>query len=219
MDLAIRCPERIRAVIPIGSGAKPSVLKKMLNFEQIFAVEEDPHFNHGDYYDGPSPKKGLVLARMIAHKSFISLGVIEKRTKEHIVQEESDLAGYRIQLQLESYFLHQGKKFADRFDANTHVRTLGAMQTFNLAEKYGKGDLAAALLPCVGQHWLNFSIDSDVCFYPEEQMAITTALKENDIDYQHVTVHSDKGHDAFLLEPKLFTPHFQYLINKLLGQQ
>ena len=71
-------------------------------------------------------------------------------------------------------------------------------------------DAVAALKPCIDQKWLLFSIDSDVCFYPEEQARIADVLKTNGIDCQHITVHSDKGHDAFLLEPESFTPHIVF---------
>ena len=216
MDLAVRFPGRVAAVIPVGSGPKPSMLKKMLNFEQIYAIEEDANFNHGDYYDGPLPKKGLILARMISHKTFVSLDLIQQRARQHIIQEENDLDGYKMQHQIESYFLHQGKKFFSRFDANTHLRVLGAMQAFDLAEQYGAGQLFQALAPCADQHWLIFTIDSDVCFYPEEQMQLSEALKQNGIEYQHLTVHSDKGHDAFLLEPELFRPHIHFLLREVL---
>ena len=60
--------------------------------------------------------------------------------------------------------------------------------------------------------FLVFSIDSDFCFYPEEQSELTTHLKEADVSTMHITVHSDKGHDSFLLEPELYTPHLDHLL-------
>ena len=144
--------------------------------------------------------------------------VMAQRARGYVVQDDSDLGGYKLQHQVESYMLYQGKKLVPRFDANSYLRVLGAWQSFDLAGKYGDGELARALAPCHGQYWLNFTIDSDVCFYPEEQQEISQALKANDINYQHITVHSDKGHDSFLLEPELYTPHIHFLLTDMLRQ-
>ncbi|MBN1516122.1 homoserine O-acetyltransferase [Candidatus Sumerlaeota bacterium] len=216
MDLAARHPEKVRAVAPIASAARTPVLSKVSNFEQIFAIEEDPNFNRGFYYDGEVPRKGLCLARMIANKYFVSLGVLENRAKQHILQHEDDLSGYKMKHQVESYMLYQGKKFVERFDANTYLRISEAWQNYDLIGKHGGGSLAQALAPCKDQKWLVFTINSDVCFYPEMQYEIAQALSDNGIHHQHVTVHSEKGHDAFLLEPHRFTPHIHFLANDVL---
>ena len=69
--------------------------------------------------------------------------------------------------------------------------------------------------PCAehGQKFLVFSIDSDFCFYPEEQAEIVSGLEASGVDTMHITVHSDKGHDSFLLEPALYTPHIAYALS------
>ena len=76
----------------------------------------------------------------------------------------------------------------------------------------GADDSAGLFARCKDQRYLIFSIDCDVCFYPEEQAEIAEALKANGIDAQYLTVHSEKGHDAFLLEPELFTPHIVFML-------
>ena len=212
MDLALRYAERVAGVIVLATALRPSVLRKTLNFEQIFAIQEDAAFNGGDYYEGPLPRRGLTLARMIGHKTYVSLGVIESRARSEIIQPQDMLPTYRLQHRLESYLLHQGVRFADRFDANSYLRIIGASQSFDLMRSVDRGE--ASLADCQGQQWLVFSIDSDVCFYPEEQAEIASVLGANGVDIQHITVHSDKGHDAFLLEPALFTPH---IVFKLAG--
>jgi homoserine O-acetyltransferase len=211
IDLATRYPERVRCAIPIASGLRATVLSKTLNFEQVFAIQEDPNFSGGDYYDGPFPRRGLTLARMISHKTFVSLSVMESRARSEIVQPDDLLPTYTLQHQIESYMLHQGKKFVQRFDPNSYLRILNFWQTCDFTRTVG-GDAKAALAPCRGQKWLIFSIDSDVCFYIEEQLEIADALAANGIDSQYLTVHSEKGHDAFLLEPELFTPHIVFML-------
>ncbi|MCL5271449.1 MAG: homoserine O-acetyltransferase [bacterium] len=213
VDLAMRYPDRVRCVVPIAAGPRATTLHKLANFEQIYAIETDPNFNYGDYYDGQGPTTGLILARMISHKYFVHLHVMEDRARDEIVQDDSDLRGYRLQHQIESYMLHQGKKFIKRFDANTYLRIVNMWQQFNLSAKTD-GNLVDALRPCRHQRFLVFSIDSDVCFWPEEQAELCEALKELDINYLYITVHSEKGHDSFLLEPELYTPNIEFLLKE-----
>lgn len=210
LDFAARYPLRVKCVVPIATGVRATVLTKALNFEQIYAIEEDRHFNGGDYYEGPRPNSGLTLARIISHKTFVSLSLMESRARKAIVQPEDYLSGYKLQHQLESYILHQGRKFVRRFDANSYLRIINAWQCFDLPRQLAKGNLQRALSRCVGQDWLLFSINSDSCFYPDEQSEIADALKASRIDYQHITVHSEKGHDSFLLEPELYAPYISY---------
>ncbi len=213
LDLATRHPQRVRCVVPIASGARATTLHKLTNFEQIFAIEEDPHYHRGHYYDCQPPRMGLMLARMISHKNFVHLRVMEDRARGEIKQETEDLKGYRLRHQIESYMLHQGKKFVRRFDANSYLRILQMWQHFDLTAGTG-GSLVAALRPCRHHRWLIFTIDSDVCYWPEEQAELAEALAALGASYQYLTVHSYKGHDSFLLEPELFTPHISYILRE-----
>ncbi|MEN6626930.1 MAG: homoserine O-acetyltransferase [Candidatus Sumerlaeia bacterium] len=213
MDFATRFPKRARCVIPIASGARATTLQKLCNFEQIFAIQNDPHFRFGDYYGDEPPTKGLMLARMISHKYFVHLLVMEDRARGELVQEAGDLKGYKLRHQIESYMLHQGKKFVRRFDANTYLRIIEMWQHFDLTARAGSS-LVEALRPARQHRWLLFSIDSDVCFWPEDQAEIAEALEALGATYQYITVHSYKGHDSFLLEPELFTPHISFMLRE-----
>jgi homoserine O-acetyltransferase len=215
MDLAARYPDRVRGVVPIASGLRATVLAKALNFEQIYAIAEDHNFRGGDYYDGETPWRGLMLARMISHKTFISLEYLERRAREVIIQPTDVLSGYLLEHRVESYMLHQGRKFVERFDANAYLRIITAWQSFDLPRALAAGDPVKALEPCRHQRWLVFSIDSDVCYYPDEQREISQVLKTLGIEHWYLTVHSDKGHDSFLLEPELFSPHIVFLLGYL----
>jgi len=210
LDLATRYPERVGIVVPIATGMSTTPLQRLHNLEQIYALERDPHFARGDYYRSQAPLDGLALARMIAHKTFVSLHALEDRARLE-VQGPARVAGwYGISHSLESYMLHQGHKFARRFDANTYLRILDAWQGFALADG---GEPEELFSRCGHQRYLVFSIDSDVCFYPDEQEDLARALKRAGVDSMRITVHSDKGHDAFLVEPQLFTPHLTHTLN------
>ncbi len=213
---ATRFASRVRNVIAIASGFKTTVLNKLILFEQILAIENDPHFNAGDYYADQPPLYGLALARMISHKTFVHLDSIEKRARQDVVQPDDILSWYRVRDQFQSYMLHQGKKFVNRFDANTYLRIIDMWSRYDAANE-GDAETPADLFErskAAGQRWLVFSIDSDFCFYPEEQAELVKHLETAKVDVMHITVHSEKGHDSFLLEPDLYTPHISWVLGR-----
>lgn len=216
MTFATRFPSRVRNVIVIAAGFKTTVLNRLHLFEQILAIENDPHFNGGDYYGGEAPLYGLVLARMISHKTFVHLDAIEKRARQDIIQPDDVLAWYQVRDQFQSYMLHQGKKFVKRFDANTYLRIIDMWSRYDATQE-GDAENPSDLLgraSLAGQKWLVFSIDSDFCFFPEEQAELVKHCEEAKVDVMHISVHSDKGHDSFLLEPNLYTPHISWVLGQ-----
>jgi homoserine O-acetyltransferase len=110
--------------------------------------------------------------------------------------------------------LHQGKKFVKRFDANTYLRIIDLWSRYDALFEGDAESPHELFERCArnGQKWLVFSIDSDFCFYPEEQSELVNHLEASRVDAMHITVHSDKGHDSFLLEPDLYTPHISWLL-------
>jgi homoserine O-acetyltransferase/O-succinyltransferase len=201
--LATRYPDRVGSVIPIAAGLGVTSLQVLHNFEQMFAIVTDPDFDGGDYYDGDPPDLGLALARMIGHKTFVSLEALRDRARAEIVRHEN-LGGYEVGHHLESYMLHQAQKFVQRFDANTYLRIMTVWQQFDLEREVG-APTSELLGRCRDQRWTAFTIDSDVCFYPEEQEQLVAALRAAGVPVRRFTVHSDKGHDSFLIEPHLYT--------------
>jgi homoserine O-acetyltransferase len=216
LNFATLFPERVRLVVSIASGLRTTVLTRLTVFEQVIAIENDPHFRGGHYYGGPAPEYGMALARMISHKTFVHLDSIERRARGELVQSGDQLAWYQVGHNVESYMLHQGKKFVKRFDANTYLRICDMWLRFNPLNDAGV-DTTNELLSIsrrAGHHWLVFSIDSDYCFYPEEQAELVKQLEVASVPVMHITVHSAKGHDSFLLEPELFTPHLVYSLRR-----
>jgi len=212
LDFAFHFPERVTNVIPIATGLRSHGLQQMHNLEQIIAITRDPAFGSGDYYGTTGPVHGLALARMISHKTFFYADAIEERAKVAIVQPETDIPWYRISSVLESYMLYQGQKFVRRFDANSYLRIIDAWQQFDLFKDAKSSGAHPLFSRCRDQQYLVFSIDSDCCFYPDYQSEICAELKKADVPHLRLTVHSEKGHDSFLLEPKLYTPHLAYAL-------
>lgn len=215
LTLATSWPERVRRVASLCSGVKTTVLNRLILLEQILAVENDPNFSGGDYYQQEEkPDLGLALARMISHKTFVHLDAIERRSRKDIIQPEDQFAWYSVRDKVESYMLHQGKKFVERFDANTYLRIIEMWSGFDpVLEGQAKDEAELyARSREAGHKYLVFSIDSDFCFYPEEQANLVQALEQQNVDNIHITAHSAKGHDSFLVEPWLLAPHLEHLL-------
>jgi len=206
-SLATRYPDMVDIVVPFASGVHTTALQRIHNYEQINAIQTDPNFNSGNYYEGPGPANGLALARMISHKTFVSLRDLRLRARDEVLDIDDGPGFYDLTHPLESYMRHQGDKFVKRFDANSYLRLMHAWQTYDLAAEAGLEDISDLFTACKHQRYMVFTIDSDVCFYPDEQQEMVRYLELADVPYRWITVHSDKGHDSFLLEPDLYAPH------------
>ena len=148
LTLATLYPERVRTVIPIASGMKTTVLNRLILFEQILAIENDPYFNGGDYYEGAHPDYGLALARMVSHKTFVHLDAFESRARSEVRQDDEALSWYKVQDTFQSYMLHQGKKFVKRFDANTYLRIIDMWSRYDARKEVGVETDEALFNPC-----------------------------------------------------------------------
>ncbi len=213
VNLAVRYPDRVGVVISIASGIEVSIQQRITNYEQICAIEEDKFFNGGHYYGRRHPERGLALARMISHKTFVSLETMADRARREVVRPEQDRdKWYWLSHPVESYIRNQGFKFVKRFDANTYLRIIDAWQRFDLLKEAGQATYEEVFAGCVNQRHLVFTIEHDACFAPAQQEQYCRALRKARVPHQHITVHSDKGHDSFLLEPELYTPHIAYCL-------
>ena len=210
LDLAVMYPERVRNVVVVAAGMEVTPLQRIHNFEQIQAIANDPRFDGGNYPPG-TELEGMKIARQINHKTFVSLRTLRRRAR-NMVAEASGVPWYGVNHPIESYMRHQGRKFAARFDANSYLRILDAWSQFDLAAAAGAGSLREAFERCRDQRFLIFSINSDVCYYPEEQGELMATLEEAGVSCMRIIVHSDKGHDSFLLEPALYHPHLTFLL-------
>lgn len=215
LQYALTYPEEINLIISIASGLKTTVLSRLSLFEQVIAIENDPHFGTGNYSPTHTPDYGLALARMISHKTFVHLDAIESRARREVKKTNINLKWYEMGHPIESYMLHQGKKFVSRFDANTYLRIINLWLRYDLLRDFNCTTYAELFerFKKSQPHVLIFSIDSDYCFYPEEQAELVKQLEQANLSVMHITTHSDKGHDSFLLEPQLYTPHLSYTLN------
>lgn len=199
-------PERVRSVIIIGASCAPPIEHKLSVFEQILAIELDPNYCAGRYPLSAPPARGLALARIICHKLFVYQRGLEKRARKGVSDRRGMLEWYEPKRNTESYMLHQGTKFAKRFDANAYIRIVNMWASFDLAALAGTASLDEAFA-CYARHGIPFSlfsIDTDCCFTPRAISHFYRRLLKNGVRAEYTKIHSQKGHDSFLLEPELY---------------
>jgi homoserine O-acetyltransferase len=158
-------------------------------------IEADAHFRGGDYYDEPK-LRGLEMARMIGHMTYLSLESLQRKFGRR-------RRGTTRQFEIDSYFEYQGKKFATQYDANSYIRVQAAMDEMDLSEQYGS--LENAFAKYRGKSLL-ISFDTDWLFPASEVGRVEQALRANAADVAHHRMASPNGHDTFLIDYDLITP-------------
>ncbi|MFQ5733021.1 MAG: homoserine O-acetyltransferase [Planctomycetaceae bacterium] len=200
LEWAARFPDQIRSAMVVAAAANLSAQGIAFNAVGRRAILADPKFHGGDFYDtGDTPRYGLALARMLAHITYLSEDSIELkfgRRLQHSERFAFDLLK-ETEFQIESYLHHQGKRFVDRFDANSYLHLTKAMDYFHLAESYGS--LPAAFRNS-DVRFLVVSYTTDWLFPSEQSRQIVRALVETGRDVSYLELDSPYGHDAFLIE-------------------
>jgi homoserine O-acetyltransferase len=197
-------PERVFSALPIATGARHS--SQNIAFHEVGrqAVMADPDWRGGKYIEaGVRPEKGLAVARMAAHITYLSEAALHRKFGRNLQDREALTFGFDADFQIESYLRHQGITFVERFDANSYLYMTRAMDYFDLAADHG-GRLADAFQK-TRTRFCVVSFTSDWLFPTEENRAIVHALNAAGASVSFVEIATDRGHDAFLLdEPELF---------------
>ena len=194
LQWACSYPEACAAVIPIASTHRHSAQQIAFNEVGRQAIMADPDFRGGDYYDGPAPARGLAVARMVGHITYMSDDSMREKFGRRRRQSES---GTSAVFEVESYLRYRGDQFVSRFDANSYIAITRAMDTFDLAED--ERELAAKLDPCRAR-FLALSFTSDWLYPSYQSQAIVRVLRGRNKDVAYVELPSNYGHDAFLVE-------------------
>ena len=192
-------PNKTKTAIPIACTASHSAQNIALNELGRQAIMADSNWKDGDYLNlGNSPNKGLSVARMAAHITYLSQkGLQEKFGRK--LQERDDLKfSFDADFQIESYLRHQGSAFVDRFDANSYLYITRAMDYFDLVKEY-KGNVSDAFKKIKVKFFI-ISFTSDWLYPTAENKEIVIALNAAGADVGFIEIKSDKGHDSFLLD-------------------
>lgn len=207
MSWATQYPERVAHCVVIASTPKLSAQNIAFNEVARNAILSDPDFYGGDYYKhSVVPKRGLRLARMVGHITYLS----DDDMAEKFGRDLQRLAGapdeYRfsfdVEFAVESYLRHQGDKFSGYFDANTYLLITRALDYFDPAKRY-QGDLSQALAS-VRAKFLVISFSTDWRFSPDRSREIVQALLNNKTDVSYAEIDAPHGHDAFLLDDERY---------------
>jgi homoserine O-acetyltransferase len=199
LEWGVMFPERMRALVPIATTAAASAWQ--ISFSRVgrLAVQLDPKWRGGDYYDadpGDGPHAGLSLARMIAHITYRSDAVYEAKFGRDALEQLEEFA-LEQRFEVEGYLDYQGEKFVRRFDANSYLRLNKAMDLHDLGRNRGGTERA---LRRITAPTLNLSISSDTLYPRHQQEATHALLLAGGAPSYHVTVDSPHGHDGFLIE-------------------
>lgn len=197
-------PERLFAAVCVASAARHSAQNIALHEVGRQAVMADPDWRGGDYLaGGVRPEKGLAVARMAAHITYLSEAALQRKFGREL-QRDGLSWGFDADFQVESYLRYQGASFVDRFDANSYLYITRAMDYFDLAAPHG-GVLAQAFRKARDVRFCVLSFTSDWLYPTPESRHIVRALNAAGARASFMEIESDKGHDAFLLdEPVMY---------------
>lgn len=207
LSWSLQYPARVRHAVVVASA--PNLTAENIAFNEVArrAIVTDPDFNGGHFYEhGVVPKRGLRIARMIGHITYLSDDVMNEKFGRMLRSAvEGELAGtaYRystqeVEFQIESYLRYQGDKFSDYFDANTYLLITRALDYFDPAREYG-GNLTEALARATAR-FLLVSFTTDWRFSPARSREIVKALLDNRRSVSYAEIDAPHGHDAFLLD-------------------
>jgi homoserine O-acetyltransferase len=197
-------PEAVFAAVPVAGSARHSAQNIAFHEVGRQAIMADPDWCGGKYLSlGRSPSRGLAVARMAAHITYLSEPALHRKFGRNLQDRNAVTYGFDADFQVESYLRHQGSTFVDRFDANSYLYITRAMDYFDLAAEHG-GSLPAAFTGNQPRFCI-ISFTSDWLFPTAESRALVHALNAVAANVSFVEIETDKGHDAFLLhEPELF---------------
>ena len=224
LSWALQYPERVRHAVVIASA--PNLTAENIAFNEVArrAIVTDPDFHGGHFYaHGTVPKRGLRIARMIGHITYLSDDVMNEKFGRQLIaagkggaQDDYLFSTLEAEFQIESYLRYQGDKFAEYFDANTYLLITRALDYFDPARTYG-GDLSHALARATCK-FLLVSFTTDWRFAPKRSREIVKALLHNRRDVSYAEIDAPHGHDAFLLDDPRYMGVLRSYFDSIGGQ-
>ena len=202
LSWTLQYPDRVRHALVIASS--PNLNAENIAFNEVArrAIVTDPDFHGGHFYaHGVVPKRGLRIARMLGHITYLSDDVMNEKFGRRLQRATDQAYQYStqdVEFQIESYLRYQGDKFSEYFDANTYLLITRALDYFDPAREYG-GDLSAALARAKAA-FLLVSFSTDWRFSPARSREMVRALLNNRSTVSYAEIDAPHGHDAFLLD-------------------
>jgi homoserine O-acetyltransferase len=199
LDWSLRYPERLVQCVAVATA--PNLSAQNIAFNEVArrAIVTDPEFHGGHYAEhGVIPRRGLRVARMIGHITYLSDDAMEAKFGRELQKAAFGYSTQEIEFQIEAYLRHQGDKFSEYFDANTYLLITRALDYFDPARAYDD-DLTATFAKARCRFQL-VSFTTDWRFAPARSREIVKALVDNRLDVSYAEIAAPHGHDAFLLD-------------------
>jgi homoserine O-acetyltransferase len=214
LQWCISYPERVRHCLAIASAPKLSAQNIAFNEVARQAILTDPEFHGGHFQDrGVIPKRGLMLARMVGHITYLSDDAMGQKFGRGLKNEKLNYDFHSVEFQVESYLRYQGEEFSGRFDANTYLLMTKALDYFDPAAKHG-GDLAKTLAQVQASFCL-ISFTTDWRFSPARSREIVDALVAARKNVSYLEIDAPQGHDAFLMPIPRYLQGFASYMNRI----
>ena len=214
LQWSISYPERVRHCVTIASAPKLSAQNIAFNEVARQAILSDPEFFDGYFQEhGVIPKRGLKLARMVGHITYLSDDAMGEKFGRDLKSDKLNYDFNSVEFQVESYLRYQGEEFSTRFDANTYLLMTKALDYFDPASKYG-GDLAKTLSPAQADYCI-ISFTTDWRFSPARSREIVDALIAAGKNVCYLDVDAPQGHDSFLIPIPRYLQAFSSYMNRI----
>jgi homoserine O-acetyltransferase len=214
LQWTITYPDRVRHCLDIASAPKLSAQNIAFNEVARQAILTDPEFHGGSFQDqGVIPKRGLMLARMVGHITYLSDDSMGEKFGRELKSDKLNYDFHSVEFQVESYLRYQGEEFSGRFDANTYLLMTKALDYFDPAASHG-GDLAATLAHVTADYCV-MSFTTDWRFSPARSREIVDALIAARKNVCYLDIDSPYGHDAFLIPTPRYITGFTNYMNRI----
>ena len=198
LEWTVKYPEMVESAVLLATTTRHSAQAIAFNEVARQAICADPKWNNGDYYAGSRPDVGLAVARMIGHITYLSDESMRLKFGRRL-QDRADFSfNFDAEFQVESYLRYQGRKFVERFDANSFLYITKASDYYDLEQQYGNGSAIKAFSGATAR-FLVVSFTSDWLYPTYQSRDMVKAMKKNGLDVSFCEVEARWGHDAFLL--------------------
>jgi len=221
LQWSISYPNRVKHAILIATAAKLSAQNIGFNDVARQAIRTDPEFYNGDYYQhNKKPVRGLRVARMLGHITYLSDSLMATKFGRFLRKKETFDYNFSPEFEVESYLRYQGDKFVNKFDPNTYLLMTKALDYFDPAAQHN--DNLTTALASAQAKFLVLSFSSDWRFSPERSFEIVRALQNNELNVSYTEISAEQGHDSFLIPVpqymQVMNAYLQRVINNDLGK-
>ena len=218
LEWVVRYPDIVLSAIPLATTTKHSALAIAFNEVARQAIMADPNWNNGNYYSGQKPDLGLAVARMIGHITYLSDESMREKFGRRLHDKKDFSCYFDADFQIESYLRYQGKKFVERFDANSFLYITKAADYFDLERRHN-GSTIFETFSGTDAKFLVVSFTSDWLYPTYQSRAMVQSMKKRGLDVSFCEIEAKWGHDAFLLPNERLTALIRGFLKRVYSER